>query len=215
MGIETEPARRAVTLRQRVAGGGTAGNEELTAVTSIVLLVLLAALGVTVLRVGQLLNPHMFIGMLLLGPVALKMASTGYRFARYYTGASTYVRKGPPPLTLRLIAPIVVLSTITVFATGVVLLVAGPSARSPFLLLHKASFAIWLAFMALHVLAHLPELPHSLRATRSRERPWDDQGAGRGGRGLLLAGSLVGGVVLAILVIPLFSSWAHFHGLSN
>jgi hypothetical protein len=141
--------------------------------------------------------------------VALKMASTGYRFVRYYTGAATYVRKGPPPLGLRLIAPIVALTTVAVFATGVVLLVAGPSARSPFLALHKLSFIAWLAFMALHVLGHLAEMPHSLRATRSRDRPWDDHGAGLGARAIVLAGSLVGGVALAILVIPLFGAWAH------
>jgi len=97
-----------------------------------------------------------------------------------------------------------------VFATGIVLLVAGPSARSPFLGLHKASFLIWLAFMALHVLGHLPELPHSLRASsRERATPWDDYGAGRGARALALAGSLAAGVILAILTIPLFASWAH------
>ena len=43
-----------------------------------------------------LLGPHMFIGLVLIGPVALKLASTGYRFVRYYTGAPVYVAKGPP-----------------------------------------------------------------------------------------------------------------------
>ena len=55
-----------------------------------------------------MLNAHMFLGMLLLGPVALKMGSTGYRFVRYYTGADAYRRKGPPAIELRLLAPFVV-----------------------------------------------------------------------------------------------------------
>ncbi len=216
MEIETHAQRRLAATGRRWASGGTIGNAELTAMTAIVLLALLAALGITVLRVRQLLNPHMFIGMMLLGPVVLKMLSTGWRFMRYYTGSAPYVSKGPPPLILRASAPIVVLSTVAVFATGIVLLVAGPSARSPFLALHKASFLIWLAFMALHVLGHLPELSHSLRASsRERATPWDDYGAGRGTRALALAGSLAAGVILAILTIPLFASWAHFHVLSH
>ena len=43
---------------------------------------------------GSLLSVHVFVGMLLLGPVALKLAATGYRFARYYTAARDYVRTG-------------------------------------------------------------------------------------------------------------------------
>ncbi len=67
---------------QRLTGGGTDGNERLTAATGVVLLVLLAVLGVTILRIGQLLWLHLFVGMLLIGPVLLKLTSTGYRIAR-------------------------------------------------------------------------------------------------------------------------------------
>ena len=49
--------------------GGAEGNERLTALTGAVLLLLLAAEGVTILRLGRLLTAHFFIGMLLLGPV--------------------------------------------------------------------------------------------------------------------------------------------------
>ena len=59
-----------------------------------ILLVLLAALGVTILRIGQLTWLHFFLGLLLIGPVGLKMASTGYRFMRYYTGSPAYVAQG-------------------------------------------------------------------------------------------------------------------------
>ena len=90
---------------------------------------LLAALGVTIVRIGQMLDAHMFIGMLLLGPVALKMGSTGYRFVRYYAGNAAYRIKGPPPIELRLLAPFVVVLTVAVFGTGVALLLVGPEHR--------------------------------------------------------------------------------------
>jgi len=41
--------------RITLLGGGTQGNEQITAVTGVVLIVLLAALGVTILRIRQLI----------------------------------------------------------------------------------------------------------------------------------------------------------------
>jgi len=114
----------------RLAAGGTDGNEQLTAAVGVLLLLMLAALGVTILQIGSLLNPHMFIGMLLLGPVALKMGSIGYRFVRYYTADPAYRRKGPPRTEMLLLAPLVVATTVAVFATGVALLLGGKAARS-------------------------------------------------------------------------------------
>jgi hypothetical protein len=195
----------------RLIAGGTAGNEQLTAATGVVLLVLLAALGVTIVRIGSLLNPHMFLGILLIGPVALKMASTGYRFVRYYAANPRYRLKGPPPAGMRLMAPIVVLSTVVVFASGVALLFAGPGSRGTLTPLHKVSFFVWLAFMGLHVLGHLAELPAALRAGGARSGSWDDHGSGRGARALSLAGALVGGLVLALLVESQFGAWSQFH----
>ncbi len=50
------------------------------------------------------------------------------------------IMRAPPP-TLRLIAPIVVASTVVVFASGVALLLLGPSSRGSLLLIHKASLS--------------------------------------------------------------------------
>lgn len=194
----------------RLTGGGTAGNAILTAGTGTVLLILLAALGITILRLHPLLSEHMFIGLMLLGPVALKMASTGYRFARYYTGNAAYRRKGPPITPLRLMAPIVILSTISVLATGVVLLLEGPSSRGTWLFLHKASFIVWIAFTGVHVLAHLPEMPKLLRAGFERPRPGITDVPGRAGRMMSIASALVLGTVLAIILIPDFGAWLNY-----
>ena len=202
----------------RLTGGGTAGNERLTAATGAVLIVLLAVIGVTIIRIGQLLWVHLFVGMLLIGPLALKLSSTGYRFVRYYSANPSYRRKGPPPLPLRLIAPIVVISTLVVFASGVALLFAGPSSRGTLLPIHKVSFFVWVGFMAIHVLAHLPKILPALRAdyggsTQLSRELGARATAGRDGRIISLTAALAGGTVLAILLIPEFSPWltAHFH----
>ena len=121
-------------------GGGTDGNEQLTAIAAVILLVLFAVLGITIVRIGQLLWLHLFLGVLLVGPVALKLASTGYRFARYYSANSAYRRKGPPHSLMRMLGPFVILSTLAVFFTGLLLLIDGPGAPSILRLLHKLSF---------------------------------------------------------------------------
>ena len=117
---------------------------------------LLAVVGVTIISLTRLLWVHLCVGMALIGPVVLKLSSTGYRFARSYTASPRYRSKGPPPLPLRLIAPVVVITTVAVFASGVALLFAGPGSRGTLLPLHKVAFFVWIPFTALHVLAHLP-----------------------------------------------------------
>ena len=197
------------------------GNERLTAATGGVLIVLLAVIGVTIIRLRPLLSVHLFVGMMLIGPVALKLASTGYRFVRYYTANPRYRSKGPPPLPLRLLAPMVVISTVVVFASGVALLFVGPSSRDTLLPIHKVSFIIWVAFTALHVLAHLPTVLHALSADYGRSArlggsvDWHQDANGRAGRTLSLVGALTLGVVLAILVIPEFGPWLSAHNLRH
>ena len=139
--------------------GGVEGNARLTAATGVVLLLLLATEGVTVLFLRPLLSVHVFVGMLLIPPVALKLGSTGWRFLRYYAGSRPYRLKGPPRLLLRLlIAPGVVAFTLLLFGSGVALLVVGPG-EGIVLGLHKASFVLWFGAMAVHVLAYALKLP--------------------------------------------------------
>jgi hypothetical protein len=190
---------------RRLLAGGTDGNEQLTAITGAVLVVLLAVLGVTILRIGQLIWTHLFVGLVLLGPVVLKMASTGYRFMRYYTRERTYQLKGPPPPLLRLIAPGVVLMTLTVFISGIVLMFDGPARRGTPLLIHKASFILWLGLTGLHVLGHLPGMGDTLRGAT---RITGERGVpGASVRWLTLAGALAAGLVVAIVLIPQFGAW--------
>ncbi len=187
-------------------GGGTDGNELLTNLTGAVLIVLLAVIGVTILRIGQLMSVHLFVGLVLLGPVALKMASTGYRFVRYYTRDPAYRKKGPPEPILRMIAPIVVITTVIVSVSGLLLLFGGPSSKDSWLALHKVSFIVWIVFTAIHVLAHLPSIARTFRIG-PRNAGLPGVSAGGAGRWIALAGALVGGLVIAIVLIGDFTSW--------
>jgi hypothetical protein len=192
------PGETAHVSVRSLLGGGIDGNEQLTAVTGVVLLVLFATLGVTILRIGQLIWLHLFLGLLLLGPVLLKMASTSYRFIRYYARDAIYLAQGPPMLALRAIGPVVVLSTVVVFVSGIVLMFVGPRNRSVSLSIHKVSFIVWVVFMAFHVLAHLPALGRPILSSA---------GPGAAGRWIALAGAVVGGLVVAIVLIPHFGVW--------
>lgn len=186
--------------------GGVAGNARLTGLTAVALLILLAAEGVTIPLIGRLKEEHILIGMLLIPPVALKLASTGYRFARYYTGNARYVRKGPPALPLRVLAPGVVLTTVALFGTGVAILLAGPPS-STLVFLHKASFIAWVALMTVHVLGHLLELPRLALPDWRRQGPPAARLAGSGTRLLLLGTALAAGVALAAISVPLAGAW--------
>lgn len=201
--LREQPAtvRSAAPVRRN----GAAGNARLTAALAAVLLVLLAAEGATIPFIGQLRVEHILIGVALLGPVAAKLASTGYRFARYYLGAATYVGKGPPPLALRLLAPGVVFTTVALFATGIALLLAGePSDELVFL--HQASFIAWFALMSVHVLAHVLEVPGQVLADW-RSRPRESRLAGAGLRLAAVASALAGGAALALLASSAAGSW--------
>jgi hypothetical protein len=183
--------------------GGVTGNERLTALTGVVLLIGFAVEGVTILRIGRLLTLHFFLGLLLIGPVVLKIGSTVYRIARYYTRSAPYVRRGPPALPLRLLGPLVIATSLAVLGTGVLLAFAGPG-PGPWLLLHKASFVLWFGVMTLHVLAHIWRLPRILRNADG-----DPPVRLPGGitRWLLVAASLAGGLVIALLAVHLTGPW--------
>ncbi len=200
--------RRSARLERRDRFGGTEGNEILTSATAVALTGLLVAEGLTIVRMRGLVTAHMFIGMVLIPPVLLKLASTGYRFVRYYTGSHAYRAKGPPLLPLRLLAPVLVATTIGVFVTGVLLLLAGHKSDT-LLLIHKVSFIVWAVAFAVHFLAYVPHVVRSLRAG------W---GAARGGavpgarlRGMLVAAAVGGGAALALSLLPAMGAWHGGH----
>jgi hypothetical protein len=190
------------STRVRFSGsrlGGGVGNARLTALAGAVLLVLLAVEGATIPFLRSLLSVHIFVGMLLLGPVALKLASTGYRFGRYYGRAREYVQAGPPvPLMRVLVAPVLVLSTLTLFGSGVLLL-ASPH-RGAILGLHKASFVVWFGACGVHVLAYALRTLRHLVAGRV---------AGETLRIALVVAAIGVGLIAALATYPLAAPWLH------
>lgn len=186
---------------------GIEANERLTGSTALLLLVLLAIEGVTVLRVHSLLTLHVFVGMLLIPPVLVKMSSTTWRFARYYLGSPEYRHKGPPPAALRVIGPFVIVLTIALFASGVLLLLGPTAWRGRLLQLHQASFVLWFIVMAVHVLGHLGDMMrHSTKDWARRTRGLV---AGSRARRLLITLSLLAGLVLAVLTVSHVGPWVH------
>ena len=136
---------------------GVVGNARITGTFGAVIFVLLFLEGLTVLRVGALISMHVFVGMLLVPFVIVKIASTGYRFVHYYRGRADYTRKGPPHVVLRLLGPVVVVTTVSLLASGIGLLFTH---RVRWLLFaHKASFVLWFGAMTIHVLGHALETP--------------------------------------------------------
>ena len=183
---------------------GVEANARLTGSTAAVLLVLLAVEGVTVLQVSRLLRLHVFVGMLLVPPVLLKSASTGYRFVRYYTGDPPYVRRGPPHLILRILGPVVGVLTLAVLATGIALLWAPSDWLDRTLFLHKATFVLWFGAMTVHVLGHLAD---TYRLAPRDWTPHHDDVPGAWLRRATLAVTVVAGIGLGLLALGQVDSW--------
>jgi hypothetical protein len=175
-------------------------NARLTAMTAAVLFVLLAVEGVTIVfGVFQQLTLHVFVGMLLVPPIALKMASTGWRFAQYYRGSPAYAAKGPPPIVLRLLGPLVVALTVVLFASGIGLVLAPSSFGGRLFRVHQVSFVLWLAVMTVHVLGHLRDTAETAPRdfiARTRRRM-----TGVGTRVAAVLAAIVVGVVLGVVML--------------
>ncbi len=178
---------------------GVEANARLTGGAAALLLVLLAAEGATILNVRGLLSTHVFLGMLLVPPVLVKMASTGWRFAQYYRGSPAYRRKGPPLLALRLLGPAVVVLTVVLLASGIALVLSTGSVRGQLLTVHKVSFVLWLVVMTIHVLGHLTETARLAPADWIRRTRRDVAGAGR--RRWTLVASVVAGCLLGAVML--------------
>jgi len=199
-GARRQSSRR--DWRAAVRAWGPPGNERLTTSTGLVLLVLLAVETLTTLSLRTYLPVHIFLGLLLLPPVALKLASTGWRFLRYYTRNKLYRHEGPPRLLLRMLAPLLVASTLTLFGSGVALIVVG-HAGGLLLTLHAVSFGVWGVLMIGHILAYIAR---TLRVGPADWLPHAEQVvAGVLSRRVVVGGALLAGAIVALATYPLSS----------
>lgn len=190
--------------------GGPAGNARLTAWTGLVLLILLAIEGYTILDIQGLIGWHIVVGLLLVPPALVKIGSTGWRILRYYAGDAAYRQAGPPQMVMRVLGPLVVLSTVAVLATGILVAVESPGGQRhgllgipvTALLLHKATFFAWLAVMTVHVLGR------TVRATKVVASRAGQRVGGARARVAVLVGMALCSVALAtFLASPWISSW--------
>jgi hypothetical protein len=168
--------------------------------------VLLAVECFTAFRLRQSLPVHFFVGLLLVPPILLKLASTGYRFARYWLGDPRYRRAGPPSLQLRLLAPVVVVATIALFGSGIELWLFGLRFGAVWLTIHEDSFLVWFFATGAHVLGHLDDT----RRLAGAELTGAGTPPGAVTRRSLVTASLVVGLALALLSLPWWSPFGFF-----
>lgn len=204
--IPAQPAvPRGATASRQAGNRGVVGNERLTALAGAALLALLAVEVVTSMRLRTLLSAHVVVGVVLAGPLAVKLGGTGYRFVRYYTRSPSYVRRGPPHLALRVLGPLLVATALVVVGSGIGLMVTGPRNAGLLLPLHGFSVLVFFPLMAIHLVAHLLATP------RLVADEWSSVSAalapGRGIRMGVTLGALMLGVLGAMLLLPTTTPW--------
>lgn len=188
---------------RRIRSGGPAGNERLTSTIGLVLIGLLGAEAATAIDLHDLLPTHLFLGLFLLGPVAMKLATTGWRFARYYLRSEAYRLLGPPQILLRMLAPLLVASALVLFGTGVAFLVVGHGGGM-LLTLHAVSFVVFGVVVSLHTLAYLTRV---LRDGSADWRTWRPTLAGASARRVAALSALAAGAVVALATLSVQGTW--------
>ena len=182
------------------------GNERLTAAVGLLLLApILVEVATILLGVHTFMSVHVFVGLALIPPVLLKLGSTTWRFARYYTRSRPYVALGPPQLAMRLLAPLFVAATIVLFGSGVAMGLVHGQALDWARRLHGPASVVWLALLGLHVLVYFTR---AVRRTAEDAVPEQRSRARSAGvRGLALAAAIVSGVVIAAAAVPAQHHW--------
>jgi hypothetical protein len=148
---------------------------------------------------------HVFVGIALIPLVVLKLVTTGWRFARYYTRSRAYVAHGPPQAAMRLLAPLFVVATVVLFGSGVAMGLLRGHALQLARQLHGTASVIWLVLLGLHVLVYLGR---ALRDTADDVRPADPTPVrGKTGRRYALPTAVVCGLVLGGALVPAQHRW--------
>ncbi|MEO9138197.1 MAG: hypothetical protein ABI345_03945 [Jatrophihabitans sp.] len=192
--------------------GGPAGNARLTAWAGMLLLGLTVIELVTVLDVQGLISWHIVVGTLLVPLALLKSGSTTWRIIRYYAGNEAYRSAGPPPMLLRLLGPLVVVTTLGLLGTGLALIALGQDAgRRPFLSilglqldtlsLHQALFLAFAVAAGLHLLARF--IP-ALRLVTGKVA---DTVPARRARLAVMALTAIVAIITAVLVLGWSGAW--------
>jgi len=200
---------QAPPARHDVPAPGVAGNERLTALAGAVLLALIVVEVATVQSVRSLMRVHVVVGTLLAGPLLVKIASTGWRFVRYYANNPAYRRKGPPHPLQRTLSPLLLVASVVVVGSGFGLATTRPGTHGVFFLMHKLGFLAMAVLLGVHVLAYLRRVPELIASDWRARRALQAPAPGRGPRLAVTLAALVAGGIAAVLVLSAFSAWIH------
>lgn len=182
------------------------GNERITEAVGALLLVPIAIELATIpLGVHSSMSTHVFVGLLLIPPVLLKLASTGWRFVRYYTGSGPYVEHGPPQLAMRVLAPLFVAATVVLFASGVAMGFLHGRSLTVARRLHGPAAAIWVVLVGLHIIVYLRRALGGAAAEVVAAKRTAVLGA-RARTALLLV-AVAAGVAVAAAAVPAQHRW--------
>jgi hypothetical protein len=192
------------------------GNARLTATVGALLLVpVVAELATILLGVHTFMSLHVFVGFVMIPAVLLKLASTGWRFIRYYTRSDLYRAHGPPSPGMRLLAPLLVVATFALFGSGVAMGVLHGHALLVARRVHGPASAVWIALLVVHVLAYLKRT----LATASEDVVPATRAAVRGARGraYVVAAAVAAGLAIGAATVPAQHRWVdlprdHGHG---
>ncbi len=199
--------QKELTEELELRGRRVTAGARFSALFGVTLLVIFVFELLTVPFIAGAVGIHIIIGLVAVPLVLVKLATAAYRFTRFYAGDTEFVSAGPPWLPLRILAPLLVASTVLVIGSGIELVVAGPLSFSDTFLgaAHTLVSLIWFFLLALHALAYYLRSYHSarkdfqsvLRRVRSRKKR---EGA------FLRVSTLVVTLVLGVLLALPFKS---------
>ena len=184
-------------------------NARLTSTAGIVVLILLIAEVVTVvLGAASVLSLHVAIGLIIVPPVLVKLASTTWRMVNYYLGAAAYRHRGPPPTLARVLGPVLSVEIVALLISGGVLILGPSTLHRTALQIHKISFYLVLLLIGAHLATHLTQ------ALRLSARDWVNR---RGAallvraRWIVVIGSILLGVLLALTLAGHAEPYLHHY----
>jgi dienelactone hydrolase len=192
------------------------GNERLTATIGALLLIpILVELATIPLGVHTFMSLHVFVGLLLIPAVVLKLASTGWRFARYYSRSAAYRALGPPQTAMRLLAPFLVVATVVLLGSGVAMGFLHGSALGWARRLHGPASVVWIVLVGLHVLVYLRRT--FTKASEDADPAKRSVAPGAGRRAYVVVAALLAGLALGAATVPAQHRWIdlrrhHDHG---
>ena len=175
---------------------GVRANLRLTALVGLAMIVPLLVVTLSGLSFDQFWRVHYFAGFLLVPLLVLKLCSTGYRMVAYYLGNRRYRAAGPPAPLLRMLAPVLVISTVVLFLSGIVMWLEH-SRLQPWSTLHTDAAVVFSITASIHLLAYLGRASSESTAELHRRTR-----SGVRLRGVLGATLLVGVVLAVVTVAP-------------